>query len=501
MNILHISDIFSLHSPVCPMKKAELVFVPAPGRGHFVSMLEIAKLLLSRDDRLCITVLIMRPPIYSKWAAYIESLNDSSYTERIQFIDLPQTSFKQATDPMVFISSFIESQKPHVKEAATKLKESRSGSNSPRLAGFVVDMFCSSMVDVANGFGVPTYLFFPSSASFLSLMLHLQTLRDEQKQDITEFKDSDAELVLSSFVNPIPARVLPGVVFDREGGTLILDYTRRWRETKGVIVNTFLELESYAIHSFSDATNTPPVYPVGPILNLNGEESHVGSGDQRSDIMKWLEDQPQSSVVFLCFGSRGGFGDNQVREIAKALERGGFPFLWSLRRPPPKGKLAFPTEHENLEEVLPEGFLDRTARIGKVIGWAPQVAILSHPAIGGFVSHCGWNSILESLWFGVPIATWPLYAEQQFNAFEMVKEMELAAEIMLDYRTEYTDNQIIATSEEIERGIKQLMENDSKIRKNVKEMTEKSRKALMDGGSSHFSLGRIIDDVIIDSMS
>ncbi|KAF3952059.1 hypothetical protein CMV_022350 [Castanea mollissima] len=400
------------------MKKAELLFVPAPGRGHFVSMLEIAKLLLSRDDRLCITVLIMRLSIDSKFAAYIESLNDSSYTERIQFIDLPQTSFKQATDPMVFISSFIESQKPHVKEAATKLKES-------------------------------------------SLMLHLQTLRDEQKQDITEFKDSDAELVLSSFVNPIPARVLPGVVLDREGGTLILDYARRWRETK---------------------------------------ESHVGSGDQRSDIMKWLDDQPQSSVVFLCFGSRGGFGDNQVKEIAKALERGGFPFLWSLRRPPPKGKLAYPTEHENLEEVLPEGFLDRTARIGKIIGWAPQVAILSHPAIGGFVSHCGWNSILESLWFGVPIATWPLYAEQQFNAFEMVKEMELAAEIMLDYLAEYTDNQITVTSEEIERGIKQLMENDSKIRKNVKEMTEKSRKALMDGGSSHFSLGRIIDDVIIDSM-
>ena len=65
-----------------------------------------------------------------------------------------------------------------------------------------------------------------------------------------------------------------------------------------------------------------------------------------------------------------------------------------------------------MEKVLPKGFLDRTVGIGKVIGWAPQVAILSHPAIGGFVSHCGWNSILESLWFGVSIAAWPLYVEQ-----------------------------------------------------------------------------------------
>ena len=73
--------------------------------------------------------------------------------------------------------------------------------------------------------------------------------------------------------------------------------------------------------------------------------------------------------------------------------------------PPPKGKMDFPSDYVNFDEVLPEGFLDQMARIGKVIGWAPQMAILAHLAIGGFVSHCGWNSILESLWYGVPTAT------------------------------------------------------------------------------------------------
>ena len=70
------------------------------------------------------------------------------------------------------------------------------------------------------------------------------------------------------------------------------------------------------------------------------------------------------------------------------------------------------SDYENIEQVLLEGFLHRTARIGKVIGWAAQIEVLAYSAIGGFVSHCGRNSLLESIWYGVLVATWPIYAEQ-----------------------------------------------------------------------------------------
>ncbi|GKV33930.1 hypothetical protein SLEP1_g42366 [Rubroshorea leprosula] len=129
----------------------------------------------------------------------------------------------------------------------------------------------------------------------------------------------------------------------------------------------------------------------------------------------------------------GGLGEDQMKEIACALEQSGDRFLWSLRKPQRMGVMLSPSAYSNLNEVLPNEIVDRTAEIEKVTGWAPQVRILSHPVIGGFVSHSGWNSTLESIWFGVPMAAWPLYAEQQLNAFQLVVELGLAVEIKMDY--------------------------------------------------------------------
>ena len=137
--------------------------------------------------------------------------------------------------------------------------------------------------------------------------------------------------------------------------------------------------------------------------------------------------------------------------------------------------------------------MERTAEKGKMIGWAPQVAVLSHPAVGGFVTHCGWNSILESLWCGVPTAAWPLYAEQQVNAFQLVVDLGIAAEIKMDYEQDWAgERQEIVAAEEIERGIREVMDG-GQLRERVKEMSEKARVAVLPGGSSFNSIGRFID--------
>ncbi|XP_020534680.2 anthocyanidin 3-O-glucosyltransferase 2 [Jatropha curcas] len=469
------------------MENTQLLFVPFPVIGHLIAMVELTKLLLSRDHRLSVTVLIMKLSIFDSNVIknYIQSFAPStSLSNRIRFIDLPEDKFDE---PFIF-ASFIERQKLHVKQVVSEINQ--PGSDSPRLAGFVHDMFCTGMIDVANDFGVPSYIFFTSSAAFLGFMLHMLVIYDEQNVDPTELKESDTELAVPSLVHPFPAKFMPSALLQKEWLHPLLDNFRRFKEAEGIIVNTFFELESYAIESFNNGKTkkTSSLFPVGPILNLECDTS-----SKQQEIIQWLDDQPASSVVFLCFGSMGSFGEDQVKEIAYALEHSGHHFLWSLRRPPPTGKIESPSDYENPQEVLPEGFLDRTAKIGKIVGWAPQVAILAHQAIGGFVSHCGWNSTLESIWYGVPIATWPMYAEQQFNAFEMVIELELAVEIKMDYRK---DSQIIVNCDEIERGIRCVMEQDSEKRKKVKEMSERSRMALMEGGSSCIWLDCLIKDVI-----
>ncbi|XVF71120.1 hypothetical protein PTKIN_Ptkin12aG0010100 [Pterospermum kingtungense] len=483
------------------MKKAELVFIPWPGMGHLVSPVQLAKLLVDLNPNLSITFIIIKSPTDPKVVPYVDSLAANTTTSRIKFVVLPQPETDIDVSAAKLMSNLTQALRPLVKEAVTKMVQlSKSVPDSPKLAGFVFDMFFTPLVDLANEFGVPSYAFFASGAAFLGFVFYLQALCDEQKVDIQKLRDSDHEFLVPSFINPVSTKFFPSVIFMPENFCILYEMAKGFRQVKGIMVNTILELESHAVNSFSDGM-LPSVYPVGPLLNL---ESATKLQQDSDTIMEWLDKQPPSSVVFLCFGSKGSFGVDQVREIARALEQSGHRFLWSLRQAsePKNGTIASPIDYDNVKEVLPEGFLDRTAEIGKIIGWAPQVAILGHQSIGGFVSHCGWNSTLESIWFGVPIATWPLFAEQQMNAFELVTELELAVEIKMDYRRERLGNEEIeiVKAEKIERGIRCLMEQNSNVRKKVKEMSEKSRKALMDSGSSHSTLRRFINE-IMDNLS
>ncbi|XVF71131.1 hypothetical protein PTKIN_Ptkin12aG0011200 [Pterospermum kingtungense] len=428
------------------MKKAELVFIPWPAMGHLVPAVELAKRMVDLNAHLSITLIMIKSPHDPKVNPYIESLtaNTTFTNARVKFIVLPTPEIEKNAPSLKLISNVVQSLRPLLKKALTNIvMSSISVPDSPTLSGFVLGMFFLPLIDLADEFGVPSYVFFASGAAFLGFTFFTQALWDEHNGDILKLKDSDTEFLVPSYVNPVSTKLFPTSMFIFENFSMIRDMDRRLREVKGIMINTIPELESHAVNSLSD-NRLPLVYPVGPILNLESDtEVHRDS----DTIMEWLDEQPPSLVVFLCFGSRGSFCADQVREIASALEQSGHRFLWSLRQAPEptNGMMGSPIDYGNLAEVLPEGFLDRTVEIGKIIGWAPQIAILSHHAIEGFVSYCGWNSTLESIWFGVPIAT-----------FELVKELELAVEIKIDYKKDRLGNDEIeiVKAKRIERGIR-----------------------------------------------
>ncbi|KAG6419598.1 hypothetical protein SASPL_121820 [Salvia splendens] len=453
------------------MNKSELVFVPSPGLSHLIPTVETTKLLLLRDSRLSATVLLL-PPIIKDTNAetYIKTTSSNpTFSPRLKFIHLPPIQHSNTH----FFEQF-DCQIPNVRHEISK--------QNPRPAAVVLDLFCTEFVSVAAEFGLPAYLFFTGGAICLGVFQHLVSLRFDRNEDVTRYKNAEVDLHVPYFSLPVPAKVLPAVTVDEIFfPEIFLSHFKRFSEMKGVLINTFYEMEPYAIESLLSDDKTPEIYPVGPVLKV--ESTFI---DEDDDVKKWLDDQPENSVVYLCFGTVGVFDEMQVREIAKGLEDSGSRFLWSLKR------------RENSEYF--EGFLERTKGIGRVMGWAPQAAVLAHPAVGGFVSHCGWNSTLESVWFGVPMAAFPMHAEQQLNAFYQVKEMGMAEAITLDYQMDFTGVKPPESVgwEVIAGAIRRLMaeEGGSGVRRKVEEMGRKAREALGEGGSSYNALTLFIEDVM-----
>ncbi|KAK7385518.1 hypothetical protein VNO78_31240 [Psophocarpus tetragonolobus] len=462
-------------------KKPELILLPSPGIGHLVSSIEFAQLLINRDQHLSITILCINFPFTPFSVSYIRSALASQ--PKIKLIDLPFIEPPPhellLKSPEHYIFTFMESLKPHVKTAMQDILSSYLDSESHPVVGLVLDIFCLSMVDVGDELGIPSYMFMTSNIAFTSFML---SLLQRGIEDV--FTDSDPEWLVPGFIDPIPPSSFPDAVLNKDGGyAAYYKLAQRFMDTKGIIVNSFSEVERYALDALCDGpSQIPSIYAVGPLIDLKGLPNPNLDQAMHDKILKWLDEQPPSSVVFLCFGSMGSFGPSQTREIAQALERSGVRFLWAMRSPP---------TIDNADKTLPDGFLEWMDGKGMICGWAPQVEVLAHKAIGGFVSHCGWNSLLESLWFGVPTLTWPIYAEQQLNAFWMVR-FGLAVELRLDYRK----GSHLVMAEEIEKGLKQLMDRNNVVHKNVKEMKEKARKAVLTGGSSYISVGKLIDNMM-----
>ncbi|XP_057792736.1 anthocyanidin 3-O-glucosyltransferase 2-like [Salvia miltiorrhiza] len=469
------------------VEELQLIFIPGPGIGHIVPAIEVAKLILNEETRLSITFLLINDPSVREYTNSSRCHSDP----HLRLLNLPKleeerspSSDSKTKSGLAPVRSrvHVDRHRPLVREAVLNMMATRT-----RVIGLVVDMFCWSMTDVGDEFSIPTYVFFTCGVGFLSLMMSMRRLTDEHGVDITEFKDSDELISVAGFLNPVPATVLPSVITDKNGGAYgVVSSARRMRKSRGILINTFQELEANIIQSLSNDDQMPPIYPVGPLLNLETTPE-----SEFSDVIRWLDRQPRNSVVFLCFGSEGGFSDAQIRHLAAALESSGRRFLWSLRR-----RRQRKTDPSIPIEILPEGFLQRTKGAGRVIGWAPQAAVLSHAAVGGFVSHCGWNSVLESMWHGVPMAAWPIYAEQQINAFQLVAEMGVAVEVRVDYRE---DSEIVVTAEEIAAAIERLMEEGSAVRERAAEMREKSSAAVADGGGSRESLAGLVRDIMRNS--
>ncbi|KAH0650662.1 hypothetical protein KY290_031524 [Solanum tuberosum] len=229
------------------MSKLELVFVPTPFIGHLVSICKFAEKLVNRDERLYVTILIIRPPWDASINAYIE--RSSSAPEGTNY-------------------------RPLVKDAIISNKPWPDTDSNPKIIGLVIDMFCSSMIDVANELDIPSYLFYTSGAGVLGFLFYLSVWHEQFGR---EFNPSDGDLNIADYAHPVPSKVLPTFAFVKEGYDSFRNHGVRYKETKGILIKTIEEFESHAVNSLASDRELPPVYTVGFLLDLEAQNAKGNS--------------------------------------------------------------------------------------------------------------------------------------------------------------------------------------------------------------------------------
>jgi hydroquinone glucosyltransferase len=190
-------------------------------------------------------------------------------------------------------------------------------------------------------------------------------------------------------------------------------------EANTILVNTFDTVEPEVVTMLRQPkTRRPQVYPVGPLIF---KVDNNDAKPPRVACLEWLDMKQARSDIFVSFGSSGALPTEQIRELALGLELSEQRFLRVVWSPSNDGSLSANYHDSESKKdpftYLPEGFLERTKDMGLVVpSWASQIEVLAHVATGGFLTHCGWNSTLESLVHGLPMVAWPLFVEQGLNA-------------------------------------------------------------------------------------
>ncbi|PNT65068.1 anthocyanidin 5,3-O-glucosyltransferase-like [Brachypodium distachyon] len=472
--------------------KQTVVLFPGAGVGHVSPMTELANVFLKHGYD--VTMVLTEPPFKSS------DLGGSSFVERIAASN-PSISFHVL--PPLPAPDFAASGK-HPFLLMLQLARDYNGPLEAflrtipreRLHSLVLDMFCVHAIDAGAAVGVPVYTFFAPGASCLSVVTQFPALVAGRRSGLKDLGDTPLDFL---GVPPMPASHLVRELLEHPEEELCKAMTDIWRrntETMGVLVNTFESLESRAAQSLRDPLCVPgrvlpPVYCVGPLI---GKKSDSKAARKKNECLAWLDAQPDASVVFLCFGSMGTLSADQLKEIAVGLERSGQRFLWSVRAPAgsqdPKKYLEVRAEAD-LDALLPEGFLERTKDRGLVVkSWVPQVDVLRHPATGAFVTHCGWNSVLEAVAAGVPMLCWPLEAEQKMNKVCMTADMGVAVELE-GYMTGFVK------AGELEAKVRLVIEAEEgrQLRARLAARREEAEAAMEEGGSSRRAFAQFLLDV------
>ncbi|XVF59348.1 hypothetical protein PTKIN_Ptkin07bG0268400 [Pterospermum kingtungense] len=453
----------------------QVIMVTLALQGHMNPMLKLAKVLVSKGVYVTIATndVAQKRMLDSKISTKFTS-NSPGRLSLEFFPDGLSHDFDRDKDTGTFLASLKANGPRNLSNLMADLK-----AKGNEYSCLLSSPFITWVPGVAAEHGIPCSVLWIQSSTVFSIYYHCIKRPD----------------LFPSLENPNGTVNLPGMPGLTVGDlpTFMLPFSpphfRQWviefisvlDKVKWVLVNSVHEHEEEIVDSLA---SVKPIYPIGPLVSpglLGKQETVVGSVDMWSVVdscIEWLDKQTPSSVIYISFGSIILSSKQQIQSIATALKNIDKPFLWVVKA------------SENRENEFPSGFFEETKGKGLVVSWCPQERVLVHQALACFVTHCGWNSTLETLVAGVPVVAYPEWTDQPTNAKVMVDVYKIGV------RMRNSEDGTLR-AEEVERCIKEIIDGPraEEMRKRALELKETAKRALGDGGSSNQNIDKFISEI------
>ncbi|KAF8010561.1 hypothetical protein BT93_J1256 [Corymbia citriodora subsp. variegata] len=425
-----------------------VVAIPHPGRGHINSMMNFCKVLSSRVPDITITFIVTE-----EWLGFIGS-------------EPKPANISFAAIPNVIPSELVRGQ--HYSEFAdavfTKMGdpcEELLDRLRPAPTLILADTMLKWAVRAGSRRNIPVASFWPMAAWGFSLSSHFHLLERNGHfpVDLTEKGDERVD-----YIPGLPSTRLADLLHSGRNTPLqqdFLDAIKTAREAKYLLLVTVYEVDYLAVDAVK-ASLSFPVYTVGPAIPLSRLADDSCLND--ADYLKWLDCQPSNSVLYISLGSFLSISSSKMDEIAGCLRDSSVRFMWVARE-----------EAARLRELCG----DR----GIIVPWCDQSRVLSHSSVGGFWTHCGWNSILEAVFAGVPMLAYPIAMDQGRNALMVVEDWKVGWRVDTDITG-------------LMRKFMDLEDDESReIRRQAKHLQEVCQQAIGKDGSTETNINSFIRDI------
>ncbi|KAL4015081.1 hypothetical protein IC575_027309 [Cucumis melo] len=453
------------------MRNHHFLIVCFPVHGHLNPSLELAHRLTDLGHYVTFATTVTG----SHKITTVANNNKKKTTTLLSFTTLSDGSDEQRTPNKSTrnTTQFFDNLKLHGSRSLTNLFISNQQSHNP-FTFVIYSLLFHWVADVATSFHIPSALLFVQPATLLVLYYYYfhgygDTIPNKKLQGLPLLSTND----MPSFLFPSCPHACLLPLFKQQIEVLLDQKS----QPKVVLVNTFDALESQALELAIDGLK---ILGIGPLIP--NFVSFDGSNIYHDDCIEWLNSKPNSSVVYVSFGSICVLSNTQKDEILYALLESGFTFLWVMISGDQKeGK-------DECCDLLLQGQ-------GKIVSWCRQIEVLKHPSLGCFMSHCGWNSTLESLSFGLPMVAFPQQVDQLTNAKLVEDVWKVGVRVKANLEG-------IIEKEEIRKCLELIMgrsRDDEQRREGIVENAKKwknlASQAIGEGGTSSFNLKSFVANI------